>query len=209
MTIEAALATEPTRPAEHSISAFLTDRAVDWLGRQDQGPWFAHLSYLRPHPPYAAAGTWADRYDPADVGLPIPAEPLHFLHETALTLTVSAAPTDEAKVRRLRAQYLGMISEVDDQLGRLWAALQASGAWDDTFIVVTADHAEQLGDHGLIQKLGYFEESHHIVGIVRDPRHPDGPRHRASTASPRTWTCSPRCATPWGSTSRPRSTASP
>ena len=66
-----------------------------------------------------------------------------------------------------------MISEVDDQLGRLWAALQASGAWDDTFIVVTADHAEQLGDHGLIQKLGYFEESHHIVGIVRDPRHPE------------------------------------
>ena len=66
-----------------------------------------------------------------------------------------------------------MISEVDDQLGRVWAALQASGAWDDTFIVVTADHGEQLGDHGLIQKLGYFEESHHIVGIVRDPRHPE------------------------------------
>ena len=171
--IEAALATEPKRPAEHSISAFLTDRAVDWLGRQDQEPWFAHLSYLRPHPPYAAAGRWADRYDPGEVGLPIPAEPLHFLHETALTLAVTAAPSDEAKLRRLRGQYLGMISEVDDQLGRLWSALRASGAWDDTFIVVTADHAEQLGDHGLIQKLGYFEESHHIVGIVRDPRHPE------------------------------------
>ena len=65
------LATEPNRPAERGISAFLTDRFLGWLGRRDE-PWFAHLSYLRPHPPFAAAGRWADAYDPADVELPVP-----------------------------------------------------------------------------------------------------------------------------------------
>jgi arylsulfatase A-like enzyme len=170
---EAALSGEPERPAEHSIGAFLTDRAIEWIGRQDR-PWYAHLSYLRPHPPYAAAGHWAERYDPAEVELPIPpAEEPHPFHALAMTHPVVAAPPRERSLRKLRAQYYGMISEVDDQLGRVWAALREQGAWGDTFVIVTADHGEQLGDHGLIQKVGYFEESHHIVGIVRDPRHPE------------------------------------
>jgi arylsulfatase A-like enzyme len=65
-----------------------------------------------------------------------------------------------------------MVSEVDSQLGRMWHALRERGEWDDTLIVVTADHGEQLGDHGLVQKLGYWESSYHIVGIVRDPTAP-------------------------------------
>jgi arylsulfatase A-like enzyme len=165
------LASEGERPATHGISAFLTDRAIDWLGRQD-APWFAHLSYLRPHPPYAAAGEFSSMYDPAEVDLPIPpAGDRHPFHELALGLRDAAAPRDEARVRHMRAQYLGMISEVDAQLGRVWAALRDLGAWDDTVVVVTSDHGEMLGDHGLKEKLGYWEQSYHVVGIVRDPRH--------------------------------------
>ena len=82
------------------------------------------------------------------------------------------APADPAAMRRLKAQYFGMIGEVDHCLGRLWDALVDAGAWDDTFVVVTADHGEQLGDHGYIQKAGFFEQSHHVVGIVRDPAAP-------------------------------------
>jgi len=69
-TVEGALSTEPDRPDELGISAFLTDRFVEWLRRQDR-PWFAHVSYWRPHPPYAAAGRWATEYHPDEVGLPI------------------------------------------------------------------------------------------------------------------------------------------
>ena len=45
--------------------------------------------------------------------------------------------------------------------------------WHDTFVVVTSDHGEQLGDQGLLGKGGMFEASYNIVGIVRDPRRPD------------------------------------
>ena len=87
-----ALRGEPTRPAEHSHSAFLTDQFVAWLDRQPPG-WCAHLSYLRPHSPYAAAGEYATRYDPADVDLPIArAEDVHPLHEAMLAMPVVAAP---------------------------------------------------------------------------------------------------------------------
>ena len=168
-----AFRTEPDRPAEHSASAFLTDTAVAWLDRQDT-PWFAHLSYWRPHPPYAAAGRWSSAYDPDDVELPIQpatAGERHRFHDALLANPDAAATTDEAAIRRMRAQYYGMVSEVDSQLGRLWDALRTRGMWDNTVIIVTADHGDQLGDHGLTGKLGYFPQSYRIVGIVRDHRH--------------------------------------
>ncbi len=167
---DAVLASEPGRPAEHSMSAFLTDGFLAWLDRQD-GPWFAHLSQFRPHPPYAAAGGFDRMYDPAAMPDPIaPGAERHRLHDGLMRHPQMKVPEDPAEMRRLRAQYYGMVSEADAQLGRVWAALEAQGAWDDTFIIVTADHAEQLGDHGLLQKGGFFEQSYHILGLVRDPR---------------------------------------
>jgi arylsulfatase A-like enzyme len=73
-------------------------------------------------------------------------------------------------MRYLIAQYFGMISEVDAQLGRVVCAIEERGEWDDTLVVVTSDHGEQLGDHGLIEKLGFFPQSYHIIGLWRDPR---------------------------------------
>lgn len=168
-----ALGTEPSRPAEHGVSAFLTDHAVDWIRSQpgDQ-PWFAHLSYLRPHPPYGAAGHFSEMYDPADVELPVAPPDDRLPFHDGLLRSRSAAPTDPQAMRELRAQYYGMVSEVDAQLARVWEVLRETGAWDDTVVVVTADHGEQLGDQGLLGKLGWFEESYHIVGIVRHPHHP-------------------------------------
>lgn len=83
-----------------------------------------------------------------------------------------AAPTDPDAMARLRAQYFGMVSEVDHQIGRVMDHLRASDQLDETVIVVTADHGEQLGDHGLVQKLGFFEESYRIPCIVRAPEYP-------------------------------------
>jgi arylsulfatase A-like enzyme len=168
------LATEHERPAEHSVTQFLTDHFLSWLGEQD-GPWFAHTSYIRPHPPYDAAGHYATMYDPADcpLPLPIPAE-RHPMHDTFLQVPMAAAPTDPADIAQLRSQYYGMISEVDHHMGRIWQALKERSEWENTIVIVTADHGEQLGDQGLVQKLGFFESSYHVLGIIRDPRHPQG-----------------------------------
>ena len=164
-----ALASEPDRPAEASASAFLSDALIAWIDRQD-GPWFAHASYLRPHPPYAAAGRWSTRYAPDSVGTPLAADPgIHPLVDLARTLPICSAPTVPAELAHLRSQYFGMVSEVDDQLGRVLDHLEATGRDGDTLVVVTADHGEQLGDHGLIQKLGFYESSYAIPCIVRAP----------------------------------------
>ena len=80
------------------------------------------------------------------------------------------APESEEKLRRLKASYYGLMSEVDDNLGRLIAHLKSTGQYEDTLIVFTSDHGEQIGDHWLLGKTGYFDQSYHIPLIVRDPR---------------------------------------
>ena len=63
-----------------------------------------------------------------------------------------------------------MISEIDAQLGRIWAAVKERGDWDDTIVVLTSDHAEMMGDHLMLGKGGFFDGSYHIPLIIRDPR---------------------------------------
>ncbi len=188
-----ALETEHERPADHSVTQFLTDHFLNWLhtthptdghpvdghpadghpadaGPEEREPWFAHLSFIRPHPPYDAAGHYALMYDPADCppALPIP-QPLHRAHEVLLHVPWITSPTDPAEIAHMRSQYYGMITEVDHHVGRVIDAIKARGEWDDTVVIITSDHGEQLGDHGLIQKCGHFEASYHILCIVRVP----------------------------------------
>lgn len=172
----------PTRyAAEHSEAAFLTGRALTWLAEAERSeePWFAHLSYLRPHPPYIAPEPYNDMFDPVDVPAPIRAETLaeeaalHPFLQAALTLVPS--PPDELDQRQLRATYYGMIAEVDAQLGRLLEGLDELGLTEDTIIVVTADHGEQLGDHWLVEKLGFFDQSYRIPLIISAPRYVTDP----------------------------------
>ena len=203
-----ALATEPERPEEVGISAFMTDRYLEWLERQER-PWFAHLSYLRPHPPYAAAGRWASAFDPDEVDMPIaPASDRHPFHEAALRLPQAAAPTDERSLRRIRAQYYGMIGDVDAQLGRVFDALERLGQWEDTFVLVT------LGSRRAARRPRADGEARLLRGELPHPGHrsrsssPGGPGHGGQCRSPRTSTSSRRSARPSGSTCPSNATGS-
>lgn len=161
--------------AEHSEAAFLTERALEWLAAPERGsdPWCAHLSYLRPHPPYLAPAPYHDMFDPADVPEPV-RQPT--LQEEAAThpflagaLSIVPSPATELDQRQLRATYYGMIAEVDHQVGVLLDGLDALGVSDETVVVLTSDHGEQLGDHWLVEKLGFFDQSYRIPLIIRAP----------------------------------------
>ncbi len=166
----------PIYDAEHTESAFITRHALDWLERTvaaDEGPWCAHLSYLRPHPPYVVPAPYNDMFDPADVPEPVrradPAAEAELHPFLAGALGVVPSPADRLDQDQLRATYYGMIAEVDHQLGVFLDGLDALGQRDDTIVVVTSDHGEQLGDHWLIEKLGFFDQSYRIPLLVRWP----------------------------------------
>jgi len=115
---DVALDTEHERPAEHSVTQFLTDHFLSWLDQQD-GPWFAHTSYIRPHPPYDAAGHYATMYDPAECPppLPVPAD-RHPVHDTLLQVEWTQAPTEPHDIAHLRAQ-MGDVVGLGGRLGPL------------------------------------------------------------------------------------------
>jgi arylsulfatase A-like enzyme len=161
--------------AEHHDTFFMTEQVIDYLSAR-RDPWCVHLSLLRPHPPWIAPAPYNTRYPPDE--LPgfvraVSAE-IEGRQHPWLAFQLSdernRAPASEKKLRRLKASYYGLINEVDDNIGRLIAHLKTSGAYDDTLILFTSDHGEQMGDHWLLGKCGYFDQSYHIPLIVRDPR---------------------------------------
>jgi arylsulfatase A-like enzyme len=173
-------------PPELSDSAWFTERALTYLKGAQGRPWFLHLGYYRPHPPFVAPAPYNTMYDPADMADPIraatPAEeavqhPLlaHYVNATQQSKFFQdgkgrAADMSLAEVRQMRATYFGLMSEIDAQLGRVFEFLDRTGQWNDTLIVFTCDHGEQLGDHHLLGKIGYNDESFRIPMVIRDPR---------------------------------------
>ena len=172
---------------EDSYAAFLTNELIKYLSVRVDRPWFVHLSYLSPHPPFVAPEPYDAMYDPADVSRPVRAATAeeesrqhpyldHYIHNQrgwGIRYdhdSKNNLELDDTDVLQARATYYGMMSEVDFQLGRLLAFLDETGAYDDTLVVFTSDHGEQLGDHWQFAKYGYFDESFHIPLIVRDPR---------------------------------------
>eukprot|EP01052_Picozoa_sp_SAG31_P012064 SAG31_NODE_696_length_12754_cov_9.480759_4_plen_349_part_00 len=152
-------------------------------------PWSLHLSLWRPHPPWVCTAPFHKMYDPQSVrpfvrkASPAKESEVHPWLSWNTAATLPASQTDEATLRHMRSQYLGSVSEVDSQIGELFEFLKASGEWERTFIVLTADHGEQLGDHWQLGKLGFFRQSYQIPLIIRDPRHSaDGGRGQRVSA---------------------------
>jgi arylsulfatase A-like enzyme len=173
--------------AEDSNTAFLTGEAIKYISVRQERPWFVHISYLAPHPPFVAPEPYHSLYDPADVPPPVRAASpeiegsqhpyldyyLHHQRGSGVSFGLTTAEHNlhftDTELRQIRATYYGMMSEVDAQIGRLVDALKASGEYERTLIVFTTDHGEQLGDHWQFAKYSYFEQTFHIPLIVREP----------------------------------------
>ena len=161
-------------PKELHDTHFMIDRTVDYIDQQD-GQWCVHLSLLRPHPPWVAPAPYNELYPPETLKDFVRQPDMategaqHPLLEAYLNKPRVGAPLDDNKTARLKASYFGLMTEVDYNLGRLFDYLKKSGQWDNTLIIFTSDHGEQIGDHWLIGKMGYFDASYHIPLIIRDP----------------------------------------
>ncbi|WP_289035488.1 sulfatase-like hydrolase/transferase [uncultured Roseibium sp.] len=171
--------------ANETQTAFLTDAFLNWHDEQEpQEPWFAHVSFLRPHPPICVAEPYNTMYDPEDdasfagsasVELEAAVHPLAAALQASQKLSHIpgakglARDLSQRDLRRLRALYFGMISEVDAQIGRILEQLKTSGDFENTLIIFTSDHAEMMGDHCMLGKGGFYRESYHIPLIIKPP----------------------------------------
>ena len=166
--------------ADESDTAYLTDRTLAALDIRRGAPWFAHVTYIRPHPPLVAPAPWNRLVDPARLPAPDRARPDHPFLDAWFSAPSNrglfwgfdgdcAALSDDA-VRELRAVYLGLLAEVDHHLGRLLDWLEASGQAGRTLVIVTADHGEMLGDKAMWGKESVFDPAFRVPLWIVDPR---------------------------------------
>lgn len=186
----------PVFSAADSETTFMADSIIKWLSVRQEESWFLHGVFLRPHPPVIAPEPYNALYEPAAVALPVrrpslaeeakqhPYLAYALNNQREIGFYTEHHPgvlpeIDEKETRQLRATYYGMITQVDDQIGRIMAHLEATGEDRNTLVIFTCDHGEMLGDHYMWGKDGYFDQAYHIPLIVRDPRSAsDGGRGR-------------------------------
>ncbi|RZS84223.1 sulfatase-like hydrolase/transferase [Pigmentiphaga kullae] len=157
-------------PAAWHNSTWIGDRTIEFLRNQGDTPFCLWASFPDPHHPFDCPEPWSRLHHPDDVDLPkhrttdydrrpwwhrasMENRPQGNAEVQALRQNFSRMPTQpDAQLRQVIANYYGMISQVDHQIGRINTALHELGLDDNTLVVFTSDHGEWLGDHGLMLK---------------------------------------------------------
>ena len=140
----------------------------------DDRPFFLQVSFTHPHDPYLCKQEHWDLYNDSDIPAPqtgpMPAA-MHDTHSQRILAQHSMLDFefDPADIARARHAYYGSVSYIDDCVGELRAALQASGQADNTIIVFTSDHGEMLGERGMWFKKTFFEPAMRIPLLICAP----------------------------------------
>ena len=178
-------------PAEFASSSYVADRAIEFLNREHDSPFFLHLSFNDPHHPFTVPEPWASMYPPEKMPLPTERSAPDTMppwykkifdgdgsdrvvdgtYNDPITGTVPMKYSDlkPADWQQVKAIYYGMISHLDHHLGRVLDALESTGQTEQTILVFVTDHGEYLGDHGFVGK-GY-----HFEPVIKTPLIYNGP----------------------------------
>jgi arylsulfatase A-like enzyme len=169
-------------PEELHPTSYVAERTIAYIDRhgtaaQGAAPFFLQCSFPDPHHPFVPPGRYWDMYDPRAMAAPPTCHPpgagatpavraAHAERAAGRARLDTPAPfaIDEREAREAIALTYGMITMIDDAIGRILAALAAAGRDRDTIVIFTSDHGDFMGDHGLLLK-GPL----HYQGLIRVP----------------------------------------
>ena len=160
-------------PGESSYTKYdaaVTQRTCDWLAEAEgaEAPWCLYVGLVAPHHPLIAPPDFYEMYPtdqlPADKMRGLPRHP--WIDKTAAAMVGEEGWKDEEERRVAIAAYYGLTSYMDHNVGRIVAALKASGQFENTTIIYSSDHGESLGTRNLWGKMTMYEESAKIPLIV-------------------------------------------
>ncbi|MEM7533301.1 MAG: sulfatase-like hydrolase/transferase [Chloroflexota bacterium] len=191
-------------PLKYHNSVWTADRTISFLQEQvNAQPFLLAIGFQDPHHPHAVPTEFTNRVEPNDVPLPdyiegeLEERPTHFMTarrgELEQASTRGAFPMagqgrghdyrgiPEAEARLGRAYYYSMVKLIDEQCGRIFDMLDELGMADNTIVIVTSDHGELLGDHGLWMKGPFMYEQ--LINIPLLIRYPNGFSSGQATSS--------------------------
>lgn len=168
-------ADRPARiPDEHSETPYMTRRAMQFIKDAGNEPWLCHLSFIKPHWPYIAPAPYHDMFGPDDILPAVRSEAErqtdHPVFRAYQNTRICEVMSHEEVRRKVIPVYMGLIKQIDDQMGKLFAFMEERGLMDNTMIVFTSDHGDYLGDHWMGEKDLFHDPSVRVPLIVYDPR---------------------------------------
>ncbi len=144
--------------------------------KQDGRPWCLHLSYIKPHWPYIAPAPYHAMYTGRDIIPPVRSDAErtdpHPVYRAFMNQRASRNFSRDEVRERVIPAYMGLITQIDDQLGLLFRFLDQHDLTRRTMIVFTSDHGDYLGDHWMGEKDLFHEVSVKIPLIIADPSPP-------------------------------------
>jgi len=167
---------------KHSSELF-AEAAIDYLeGYDSDDPFMMYLSFMAPHDPRTMPQAFLDLYDPEKITLPRNFMGGHPFDNGDLKVrdeVLASFPRDPHDVKRHLAEYYAMVTHLDAQMGRVLAALEATGKMDNTIVVFAGDNGLALGQHGLFGKQNMYEHSVRVPLVFSGKGVPKGERREA------------------------------
>ncbi|MYB65514.1 sulfatase-like hydrolase/transferase [Candidatus Poribacteria bacterium] len=159
-------------------TTLFTDPVVEFIENYDRTePFFAYLSFTSPHDPRTPPGEYATMYPPEDIPLPENFLPEHPFDNGEMRIrdeVLAPFPRTPEIVQQHIADYYGMISHQDSEMGRVIQTLEDQGHLDNTIVIYTADHGLAVGQHGLFGKQNVYDHSIRVPSIFAGPGVPEG-----------------------------------
>lgn len=163
--------TTPANCQQHACAQF-ADEAIEFIKRQHQKPFFCYLPFDGPHDPHIVPDSFTLHYDAQKIPLPANFLPQHPWNNGEMLVRDEALlswPRNPDQVREMIAEYYRYISYLDQQIGRVLDALEASPSGRNTIIVFSADSGVARGQHGLIGKQNCYEHSLRVPLVIAGP----------------------------------------
>ena len=165
-----------TADEQHSLTHWTVTRSIDFLESRDSSrPFFLWTSFTKPHPPFDPCLNYWNLYANQAVSLPVYgdwSEELETMPQGFLAASYTLNAThrmSEDQLRNMKRAYYACITQVDYELGLLFARMREMDLLENTWIIFTSDHGEMLGDHHMGAKTVFLEGSAHIPLIIRPP----------------------------------------
>mgnify|MGYP005837978179 FL=1 len=154
-------------------SELFADEAIRFLKTyKEDRPFFAYISFTSPHDPRTPPGEFSRMYAPETVALPPNFMPEHPFDNGELKIRdelLASFPRDPQDIRRQIAEYYGMISHLDAQVGRILETLEETGLASQTLVIFASDNGLAVGRHGLMGKQNLYEHSIRVPLILKGP----------------------------------------
>lgn len=166
---------EDGKVVEGFSSELFADAMISFLDKKHDNPFFATIAFTAPHDPRTPPGKYKTMYNPNEV--PLPANLLsHYNYddgyENFRDEVLIDYPRTIDNVRQEIADYYGMISHMDEQIGRILDALKSNGLDENTIVIYCSDNGLAIGHHGLLGKFSFYQHSLNVPLIMRGPSIP-------------------------------------